>query len=192
MDQGIEMSEQDIVRSALALERIGKRDQAMALLQRHETLGTDVQGTLAGRIKRMWIESEDLSFAQHALELYREGLTKAIEKDERGQIYYLSINVAFLEFVAFDRIKPAREMAMLALEYAIACEASVWSVATQAEANLYLGQVHKALDLYKLMLTFESEPWEHASTALQAGQIASKLEDRQLADSLEEIFTPTA
>ena len=50
----------------------------MALLQRHQGLGTDVQGTLAGRIKRMWMENEDLSFAQHALDLYRGGLDVAL------------------------------------------------------------------------------------------------------------------
>ena len=41
------------------------------------------------------------------------------------------------------------------------------------------------------MLNLEAEPWQHASTALQAGQIASKLGDSQLANELEEIFTPT-
>ena len=55
------MSQQDVVRAALALEQNGKRDEAMALLQRCQALGTDVQGTLAGRIKRMWIENEDLA-----------------------------------------------------------------------------------------------------------------------------------
>ena len=64
---GDEMSQQDVVRAALALEQTGKRDEAMVLLRRYQALGTDVQGTLAGRIKRMWIENEDLGFAQHAL-----------------------------------------------------------------------------------------------------------------------------
>ena len=41
----------DIVNAALALEQHGKRDEATALLQRHQSLGTDVQGTLAGRIQ---------------------------------------------------------------------------------------------------------------------------------------------
>ena len=190
-DHGEKMSEQEVVRAALALERIGKRDQAMALLHRHETLGTDVQGTLAGRVKRIWIENEDIEFAQHALQLYRAALVKAIAKDDKSQVYYLSINVAFLEFVAFDRIKPAREMARLALENAIASEASAWSVATQAEANLYLGHRELALDLYKRMPDFGAEHWEYASTALQAGQIASKLRDREFAEGLEQIFTPS-
>ena len=82
-------------------------------------------------------------------------------------------------------------MAKLALENASLSEENVWSVATRAEANLYLGHHNQALDLYRRMLAFVAEPWELASTALQAGQIASKLNDSQLADRLEKIFTPT-
>ena len=188
---GDKMSEVEVVRAALALEQTGKRDEAMALLQRHQTLGTDVQGTLAGRIKRMWIENEDLGFAQHALSLYQEALDKARQTGDASQIYYHAINVAFLEFVAFDRLDKAREMAKLALTNASAAEEDVWSVATQAEANLFLGSCDVALDFYRRMLAIEDEPWKYSSTALQAGQIASKLNDGQLADRLEEIFTPT-
>ncbi len=186
------MSQQDVVRAALALERNGKRDEAMALLRRYQTLGTDVQGTLAGRIKRMWIETEEIGFARLALHLYQEALSVARRSDDRNQIYYHAINIAFLEFVVFDRIKHAREMAELALNNAALATSNAWSVATQAEANLYLGHRNLALELYNRMLEFKAEPWQHASMALQAGQIAGKLKDSQLADSLEEIFTPTA
>ena len=174
---GNDMSQRDVVRAALALERTGKRDEAMALLQRYQELGTDVQGTLAGRIKRMWLENEDQGFAQHAVDLYAEALDVALEAKDVGQVYYHSINVAFLEFVAFDRLERAQEMAALALENASLAGGDAWSVATQAEANLYLGRHELALDLYRRMLAFEAEPWQYASTALQAGQIAGKLKD---------------
>ena len=188
---GDQMSQLEVVRSALALEQNGKRDEAMALLQRYQTLGTDVQGTLAGRIKRMWIENEDLGFAQHALSLYQEALDKARKMGDASQIYYHAINVAFLEFVAFDRLDRAREMAELALINTSVAEENARSVATQAEANLYLGRRDVALYFYRRMLSFEAEAWEYSSTALQAGQIASKLKDGELADKLEDIFTPT-
>ena len=185
------MSQPEVVRAALALERNGKRDEAMALLQRYQALGTDIQGTLAGRVKRMWLENEDLGFAQHALTLYQGALHVARKTADVGQIYYHAINVAFLEFVAFDRVDQARAMAGLALENASRAKEDAWSIATRAEANLYLGYLDTAVDLYHRMLEFEAEPWEYASTALQAGQIASKLNDSQLADRLEEIFTPS-
>ena len=149
------------------------------------------KGPLAGRIKRMWIENEDLGFAQHALGLYQEALDKARQTGDASQIYYHAINVAFLEFVAFDRLDRAREMAELALINASVADENTWSVATQAEANLYLGRRDVALYFYRRMLAFEAEAWEYSSTALQAGQIASKLKDGELADKLEEIFTPT-
>ena len=188
--RGDEMSQQDVVRAALALEQNGRRDEAMALLQRHQALGTDVQGTLAGRIKRMWMENEALDSAQHALDLYQGALDVALKSGDRDQIYYHAINIAFFEFVAFDRADRAREMAELALQNASLAEADLWSVATQAEANLYLGHWDLALELYGRMRDFEVESWQHASIALQAGQIAVKLEDTQLADRLEQIFTP--
>ena len=102
--RGDEMCQQEVVRAALALEQSGRRDEATALLQRYQDLGTDVQGTLAGRIKRMWIENEDLGFAGHALDLYQGALDVALKSGDRDQIYYHSINIAFLEFVAFGRV----------------------------------------------------------------------------------------
>ena len=188
--RGDGMSQQDVVRAALALEQNGKRDEAMALLHRYQAVGTDVQGTLAGRIKRMWLENEDLGFAEHALTLYQGALDVARRAGDVSQIYYHSINVAFLEFVAFDHVERAQEMAQLALEKASLAKANVWSIATQAEANRYCGHRDLAVNLYRRMLGSEAEPWELASTALQAGQIASKLKDSELADRLEEIFTP--
>ena len=190
--RGDEMSERDVVRAAIALERNGKRDEAMALLQRYRGLGTDVQGTLAGRIKRMWLENEDQGFAQHALDLYREALDAALKREDKSQIHYHAINIAFLEFVASGRVERAQEMARLALENASVSDPDPWSVATQAEANLYLGNHDLAIDLYRRMLAFEAEPWQYASTALQAGQIAGKQKDRLLADRLEEIFMPAS
>ena len=190
-ERGDGMSQEEVVSAALALERNGKRDEAMALLQRYQELGTDAQGTLAGRIKRMWLQNEDQGFAQHALDLYRRALDLARKNRDVSQIFYHSINIAFLEFVAFDRVERAREMARLALENASLAEVDPWSVATQAEANLYLGHRDLALYLYRRMVAFEAEPWQFSSTALQAGQIASKLHDSQLANEIEEIFAHT-
>ncbi len=136
--------------------------------------------------------NEDMGFAQHELALYKDALDRARDVGDRGQTYYHAINVAFLEFVAFDRIERAREMAALALENAAHDEANAWSLATQAEAHLYIGRPDLALDLYRRALGFGVELWERVSMALQAGQIASKLKDAQLADKLEEIFAPAA
>jgi len=186
------MSQEDIVRAALALERNGSRDEAVALLNSFKALGTDVQGTLAGRIKRIWMENGNPDFARRALDLYQGALDRAVQSGERDQVYYHAINIAFLEFVAFDRVERAQEMAKLALQNATSADTGVWSVATQAEAYVYLGHYERALELYRHMFNIEAEPWQYASTALQAGQIAIKLEDTDLAGRFDDLFNPTA
>lgn len=182
----------EIVNSALALERAGRRDQAIELLERHRKLGTDVQGTLGGRMKRLWLESEDPHHAARALELYQGALEQAVANKDDEQIYYQAINVAFFKFVVYDQPEEARRMAQLAVEHAELAGESVWTVATLAEANLYFGRLDQALALYGKLLRMNTEPWQQASAALQASRIAGKLKDQKLAEKLEGLFTPGA
>jgi len=197
------MSEREVVQAALALERAGERAKAMALLERHQALGTDVQGTLAGRVKRLWFETDDPSHAQRALDLYQHALEQALARfkaagDARErikaqeQIYYHAINVAFLEFVLDSRAERAAATARLAAEHAAAVPENVWSVATLAEARLYLGDTRGAVDLYRKTLGLGGEPWQYASAGLQASRVAAKLGDQALAEELETLFTPGA
>ena len=89
------MSVKDIVDAALALERAGERQQSIALLERYKDKDTDIKGVLGGRLKRMWMESEQKEHGARALALYLEALAAAKTPD---QIYYLAINVAFMKF----------------------------------------------------------------------------------------------
>lgn len=197
------MSEREVVQAALALERAGERDKAMELLERHQALGTDVQGTLAGRIKRLWFETEQPQHAQRAFELYQHALGQATKRFEAAaddkersraseQIYYHAINVAFLEFVFHDRPERARALADLAVRHATEVPENVWSVATVAEARLYQDDRAAALKRYRRMFDIGGEPWQHASAGLQAGRIAAKLGDHALAEELDKLFTPGA
>lgn len=200
---GSQLSEKEIVQSALALERAGDNSKAIQLLETHQALGTDVQGALAGRMKRLWVETEQASHAQRAFELYSHALMKALERFQeaensleriqaREQIYYHAINVAFLELTFHSRPDKAKEMAQLAEAHATAASDSVWSVATCAEARLYLGDKEGALELYHKLLSIGGEAWQYASAGLQASRIASTLEDRPLAERLDVLFTPGA
>ncbi len=207
-EQSHQLSEAEVVDSALALERAGERNEAIELLQRHQALGTDVQGTLGGRIKRIWLESENPEDAQRAYDIYSAALAMAQEaletakemedtKAEAGaldQIYYQAINVAFLEFVFHDRPKRAAEMAKLAHECAEGSGENLWTIATRAEAQLYLDRPDEAVALYTEMFKrYPDEPkWKHASASLQATQVAGKMNDTGLAERLEAIFTPGA
>ncbi len=186
------LSQTEVVDAALALGRAGKRAESIALLERNKALGTDVAGTLAGRIKRMWLENRDAYHAEQALALYESALVEARAKADHAQIHYLAINVAFLNFVAFDKPENVRAMAELAFESARIANDDVWSLATQAEATLYLRDVDGAIALYRKVKALSPAPWKLASTGLQAAQIAAKLQNAHLLEALEETFTPDA
>src|SRR5579883_529681 len=186
------LSQAQVVDAALALDRAGKRHESVALLEENKALGTDVAGTLAGRFKRMWLESGDDYHAKRALALYESALAEARTKADHAQIHYHAINVAFLNFVAFEQPAKVREMAELAQSSAGIANDRVWSLATQAEAKLYLGDVSGAIALYRRVKELSPEPWQLASTGLQAAQIAGKLGNAPLLDALREIFSPDA
>jgi hypothetical protein len=143
-------------------------------------------------MKRVWLEDEDPHNAARAFELYQGALEQALYNNDHEQIYYQAINVAFLHFVVYNRPEAARRMAELAVEHAQLAGESVWTVATLAEANLYLGRPDQAVALYGKLLTMKTEPWQQASAALQASRVAGKLKDRRLAEQLEALFTPGA
>jgi pimeloyl-ACP methyl ester carboxylesterase len=209
----LSLSEREVVQAALALERAGKRSKAVELLERYQSLGTDVQGTLAGRMKRVWFETEDPHHAQRAFELYDHALQQASRHLQeatdaqralaaREQIYYHAINVAFLEFVFHQRLERAREMAQLAAQHASEVPENVWSIATLAEARLYLGDNDGALQFYRKLISLGGEhpirtqgvpaAWQFASAGLQAARVAAALDDPRLAEALDGIFTPGA
>ena len=187
-------TERELVQAALVLDAEGKRAEAIELLEMHPHLGTDAKGTLAGRVKRRWLESGSSSDAKWALELYTEALGVATDRKNDGQIFYHAINVAFMKFVAFDEsIESVKEMAALALAHAQKCERdpeqTVWSLATQAEAHLYLGNRNGALHLYqRVPHTQGAKHWQLLSAGQQAQLVAGKLKDTELQAELQGIF----
>jgi tetratricopeptide (TPR) repeat protein len=183
------MSVKLIVDAALALERAGLRNEAIALLDRYKEKDTDIEGTLAGRFKRLWLETEQIEYAERALAIYQKALDATKKPD---QIYYLAINVAFMKLVFKNDNAAAQSMAALALCHAEPPGNDVWKTATMAEAYLYLGRIGEAVDTYRRLLMIEAEPWQHRTASLQAGRIAVKLGNRELAEELEDIFTPGA
>jgi|GEM_PF-1770659 len=183
-------TEAEIVDAALAYERAGQRHESIQLLERHLDAGTDVQGTLAGRFKRLWLLGGGANECERALSLYSSALVRARAQQSPTQIFYHAINVAFMRFVAEQNRDDAIPFAKEALAAATSVEQDVWSVATRAEANLYLGQRTAALDLYKTLPTLTKDAWKLTSAGQQAAHIARVLEDRDLADELDLIFSP--
>jgi hypothetical protein len=183
------MSVKNIVDVALALDGAGRRDEAVAFLERYKDQDCDIKGVLAGRMKRLWFDTEKTTYAERALALYEEALRGATTAD---QISYLAINVAFMKLVFADDAAAARSMAAIALEHASSVQDDVWRTATIAEAHLYHGRVEQALTEYRRLLTLQTEPWKHHSASLQASRVATKLGRHDLVEALEGIFTPGA
>lgn len=187
-----QMSAKMIVDAALALERTGKRPEAIALLERYKERDTDIKGTYGGRLKRIWLETDQKEYAERALAEYQSALNAALNAKDSEQIYYHAINVAFLKFVFADDAVEAQGMAALALEHAMPVGNDIWKTATVAEAHLYFGRIDESLKEYRRLLSLGAEAWKLQSASLQAGRIAAKLKNRALAEELETIFTPGA
>jgi tetratricopeptide (TPR) repeat protein len=185
----VTISVKAIVNVALALDQAGRRDESVAFLERYKNHDSDIKGVLAGRIKRLWFDTEQAAYAERALALYEEALGAASTPD---QLSYLAINVAFMKLVFAGDAGAARAMATLALEKASSVRDDVWRTATVAEAHLYHERVQEALAEYRRLLTMQGEAWKHQSASLQASRIAAKLGRRDLVEALEGIFTPAA
>jgi pimeloyl-ACP methyl ester carboxylesterase len=183
------ISVKSIVDVALALDGAGRRDESVAFLERYKDQDSDIKGVLAGRMKRLWFDTEKTTYAERALALYEEALRAATTAD---QISYLAINVAFMKLVFTDDAAAARSMATIALEHAAGVQDEVWRTATIAEAHLYHERVEQALAEYRRLLTLQSEPWKHHSASLQASRVATKLGRHEMVEALEGIFTPGA
>lgn len=186
-------SESEAVDAALALDAAGKRQESIALLERHLHLGTDVRGTLGGRYKRLYLARGSESDALRAHDLYEIALQRSLADRDSSQIFYHAINVAFLDLAA-GNLPSAQQRATLAQQHAQRAPGSLWSVATQAEACLYLGKHNTAIELYRslpqLAQQLGAKPWMLVSAGQQAFHAARMLEQRGLAEELDRIFTP--
>ena len=133
-----------LVRLAIALDGAGRRDEAYKLLAEHQTMNSDVMGTLAGRLKRNWLLSgRRLADAEAAEAHYAKGYELAKKEPNLRQTYYHGINLAFLKFVFRKDRKQARCFAREVLDICDRSQAmgdaDEWLDATKGEAKLILG-----------------------------------------------------
>lgn len=189
-DRETKLTPAEVVNAAIRFDLDGKRQEAIDLLERHLELGTDIKGTLGGRFKRLWLESGDAAHAARAVELYRDALEKSLAASDHEQVYYHAINVAFLTYLVHNRKDAAAEHARLALEHCAKAPRNMWRVATEAEAQLYLDQPARALELYREVMRMGAEPWQLQSAGQQAYFLARKLGDQGLQEELQTLFNP--
>ena len=187
------LDERHLVELALALDASGRRDEAVAILERNAGLhGTDARGALAGRRKRTWLAEGLRDDGEAALELYRQSLAEATAGGDHDQAYYHAINVAFLELAYRDDRAAARAAAERALTEAAQAEPGFWRTASEAEAQLYLGDTAKAVEGYRAAIALDPHAHEIESAYAQATRVAVELDDSALQEQLDAIFRPDA
>jgi pimeloyl-ACP methyl ester carboxylesterase len=135
-----------------ALEGMDRTEEALEILENHPLAleNSDLMGILGGRFKRKYLQTMADADGQKAIEYYTKGLQIAEAASNAGQIYYLSINLAFLSLVCEEDQQAMQEYAQQALE-ATARDAfdNLWKLATIAEGHLYLGQLEESKAYYK-------------------------------------------
>lgn len=185
-----------LVKLALALDGLGRRADAMAILADAKRHGTDAMGVLAGRHKRNWIKERVVEEAQSAIALYEEAFEIAKNKPDFSQAYYHGINLTFFELCYTNDPNKAREIANTVLDYCAKAKSNenagdkLWRLATEGEANLILGNIDVALKRYDEAFDGppKPRPWQFTSTAQQALLIADALGDEQIAERLLNLF----
>jgi tetratricopeptide (TPR) repeat protein len=181
-----------LVRLAIALDALGRRDEAYEILATRADLDSDAIGTMAGRLKRKWLLSRRQADGEAAMEHYAKGYALATAANNLPQVYYHGINLAFLEFVLRGDRAAAKRRAQDVLGVCAASQANrsadEWLPATEGEANLLIGDEAAALAAYRRFVGAGKDPWKVSSTYLNARNIAAEYGDRDLARTLGEIF----
>jgi pimeloyl-ACP methyl ester carboxylesterase len=188
-----ELDDAALVALALALDGLGRGEEALQVLEKHYgqwgTTSIDALGVLGGRFKRQWLAGRRAADLQRARELYTEGLSKAEAAGDAAQSSYHAINLAFLDLMAAPATAgvpdAVRAMAARALQYGSEAQEDHWRLATQAEAALMMKDIPKATDLYARALAKAQSERDRDSMYSQAVRIAERLFGEQGVKQIE-------
>ncbi len=188
-----ELDDNALVELALALDTVGKRDDAIKIIEARGKKTTDAMGALAGCYKRQWLyEGRRKNDAERAYDLYSEAYGIARENGDADQALYLGINVAFMQLLYKKDQVSAEDTAEKVLVY---CEkkgekVDKWSLATQGEVFLLKGSIESALKKYKeaIMPEYGANSREIATMYIQAKKIIEAKYNQEYIDRLDEIF----
>ena len=185
----LEIDDDGLVALALALQSVGRQNDAIDLLSTSKTKGTDPLGALAGALKRRWLAERRRADGEKALALYQSALSAAEAKVDAPQAFYHAINCAFMNLAFGSDITAAREYANKALVHCTESgKPDIWRFATEGEAYLYLGDVDRALQAYAQALALGPKPRQAASMYQQATRAADLIGEEALVTQLAGTF----
>jgi pimeloyl-ACP methyl ester carboxylesterase len=181
---------------AIALERVGRGSDALNVLSAHKPRGTDVQGVLAGRLKRRWLVTRAEADYQSAARLYQQAYAQSTgqKPPDSDQAYYHGINLAFLELAhatnSAAAVQSARQLAEEVLSHCGKAQdprQELWRLATEGDALTILGRWKEGLQKHREAMRKMPKPWQALSMEEQAIRTArlvgcSEEEIKALAD----------
>lgn len=187
-DHSAELDAPGLVQLALALEGLGRLEEAIALLEGYDGSETDPLGVLAGRLKRRWLAGHRRADAERALDLYRKGYRISAAKSDHAQAYYHGINAAFMELAYGSDYEAAKSIAVEVLGHCAMARKTLWRIATEGEAKLILGETVVALQHYRDALALGPAPREIMSMFQQALRLADLAGDEEAAIGLTALY----
>lgn len=190
------LDDSGIVTLALALESVGRGEEAMTVIgkwnRNHECRTLDPIGVLAGRLKRRWLVSHQQHDFDRALELYSEGLERAETNVDSSQAYYHAINVAFLLLMATTEVgsvtSEIETMARRTLNHVENSRENHWTYATKGEASLLLGDLESGVVAYQRARELATKLRECDSMHMQAVAVALRVFGEDGARQIDEVF----
>jgi pimeloyl-ACP methyl ester carboxylesterase len=171
--QRSELDDSGAILLSLALDAVGRREDAIGFLEGHSARGTDVLGVLAGRYKRRWIVERRRADVEKAMELYRRGYSEAAAKQppDYDQAYYHGINLAYLDLAYGGDYRAARQRAEAVLEdcaAAVSPKDRFWRLASEGDALMILGRTEEAVQKHAEAARHDMNPWQALSIQEQA------------------------
>jgi alpha/beta hydrolase fold len=172
-----ELDDPGMVSLALALDAVGRPQDAIQVLEGQEARGTDPFGVLGGRYKRRWLLERRRADAEKTINMYQRGYERANAKNppDHEQAFYHGINLAFMELAYGGDFHEARKRATEVLDHCRLSEnprEPFWRIATQADAELILGHIDEGTAKHAEAARMPMQPWQALSIQEQAMRVA--------------------
>ncbi|MBT8323412.1 MAG: hypothetical protein KJO94_08035, partial [Eudoraea sp.] len=146
------LDERSLIKLLQSMELVGRRDDAVKILEAHERTHTDADllNVLGDLYKGRYLETRHEGDGQQALQCHEEALKLAVADEDEEQIYLNAINLAFLYLMLDLSKKKMRAYAEQALEVAgNYFYPSIDKYGTMGEACIYLNRLEEAKTHYQ-------------------------------------------
>jgi hypothetical protein len=179
-----------------ALDAAGALEESIEVLQTHELVksNTDFMGILGGRYKRRYMMTDEVTSKNKAIALYEKAFETAKQKSDHPQIFYHTINLAFMHLYGNNDHQKMEEYAKISMENAKTSRSEKWRNATLGEASLYLSfinngeNIEDAINHYKTAIGQTTDLRERSSMFFNAFNACTALGRDDWARQIEDCF----